>query len=80
MTTHEIKIRELSAVSQQKAHIEAIRRLQLALMQELRSAGVQGIDRALSEVNAAIKAREDEVGTQFDNALFELTTGAELAA
>lgn len=73
MNATEQKIRELAATSQQKAHLEAVRRLQLALVQEMRSAGIKGVDQQLADINARIGFYEDSVGGRFDNALFELT-------
>lgn len=72
-TSTETKIRELAAVAQQKAHLEAIRRIQLALVQEMHSAGIKGVEQPLAEINARIGFYEDSVGGRYDNALFELT-------
>ncbi|HHA3594165.1 TPA: hypothetical protein ACODIZ_003693 [Salmonella enterica subsp. enterica serovar Newport] len=67
--------RTLGAMAQAKAHIEAVRRLQLAFTKELQAAGVKGIDvnNALSMINTLIGEREDAVGTAYDDALFDLT-------
>lgn len=73
MNDIEKQIRELAAVAQQKAHLEAIRRLQIALVQEMHSAGIKGAEEPLSEINARIGFYEDSVGGRYDNALFELT-------
>lgn len=65
----------LAAMGQAKAHLEAVRRLQLAFTKELQAAGVKGVDvtNALSMLNTLIGQREDAVDTAFDNALFDLT-------
>lgn len=69
------QVRRLASLSQSKAHIEAVRRLQLAFEKELHAAGVKGVDvnGALALINSAIGAREDVVGTDYDDVYFELT-------
>lgn len=71
MTQQEKLIRELAATAQQKAHIEAVRRLQLAFIQEMNAAGIKGVDKQMAEINATISFYEDSVGGRFDNALFD---------
>lgn len=68
------KANELAALAQKKAHLSAVRRLQIAFEQELRDAGVRGqdVNEALGKLNAAIGFYEDSVGGQFDNTLFEM--------
>lgn len=66
------KANELARVAVQKGHIEAVRRLQLALELELRAAGVKGINEELAKINAVIGFYEDSIGGQYDNILFEL--------
>ncbi|ECZ5235265.1 hypothetical protein AH156_19935 [Salmonella enterica subsp. enterica serovar Enteritidis] len=67
--------RTLAAMAQQKAHLEAVRRLQLAFTKELQAAGVKGADlnNALSMINTLVGEREDIVGTEYDEVLFQLT-------
>ena len=67
--------RTLAALAQQKAHIEAVRRLQLAFTKELQAAGIKGADlnNALSMVYTLIGEREDTVGTEYDETYFQLT-------
>jgi len=71
---HETQIRNLAALAARKAHLEAVRRLQLALTLELRAAGMGGrADAALTALNSEIGALEDEIGTEHDEQLFILT-------
>ena len=74
MTTAE-QARTLAAMAQQKAHLEAVRRLQLAFTKELQAAGIKGVDlsNALSMVNTLIGEREDVVGAEYDEVLFQMT-------
>ncbi|EDY2030090.1 hypothetical protein GTB64_004532 [Salmonella enterica] len=75
MTTQETNVRNLAALGQAKAHLEAVRRMQLAFEKELQAAGVKGADvtAALASLNSLITAREDQVSTDFDDVLFDLT-------
>lgn len=71
------KARALAGIAQQKAHIDAVRRLQLAFEKELQAAGVRGeaVRAALATLNSEIGRCEDEAGTVFDDLLFEMTKG-----
>lgn len=68
------QVNNLARLAKQKAHLEAVRRLQLAFEQELRDAGVKGPDvqEALGKLNAAIGFTEDKIGGEYDNTLFEM--------
>lgn len=68
------KVHNLARIAKQKGHIEAVRRLQLALELELKAAGVRGedVNKALATLNANIGFYEDSIGGQYDNALFEM--------
>lgn len=72
--TKSAQIRNLAALAQRRAHIDAVRRLQTALLQELRSAGIRGadVDGALVTLNQAISAFEEVVGANYDDQLFAL--------
>lgn len=66
------KANDLARIAKQKGHIEAVRRLQLALELEMRDAGIKGVDAELAKLNATIGFYEDSIGGQYDNVLFEL--------
>lgn len=66
------KANELARIAKQKGHIEAVRRLQLALELELRDAGVKGLNIELAQINSVIGHYEVSIGAQYDDALFEL--------
>lgn len=66
--------RELARLAKQKAHLEAVRRLQLAFELELRDCGCRGeeLNSALATINSAIGFMEDKVGGEYDNVLFNM--------
>ncbi|EEP4004702.1 hypothetical protein HB435_002659 [Salmonella enterica subsp. enterica serovar Stanley] len=74
--THDIDT--LIRLSQKKAHISAVRRLQLAFELELRDAKINSRDvaDALATLNAAISKEEDLTGSAYDDLHFNLTDGA----
>lgn len=81
----EQQIYEITALAQRKAHIESIRRLQVALEQELNSAGIHNFlndswkeryKNSLNDLNVAIGEAEWVVGNQYDDKLFKLTSEA----
>ncbi|EJA0515581.1 hypothetical protein MRQ47_004481 [Salmonella enterica] len=73
----ETQIRNLAALAARKAHLEAVRRLQLALTLELRAAGMGGrADAALRILDEEIENVENAVSTSYDNQLFTLTEAA----
>lgn len=81
----EQQIYEIASLAQRKAHIESIRRLQLALQQELNAAGIHNFlsdtckDRyqnSMNDLNVAIGEAEWIVGNQYDDKLFKLTSEA----
>jgi len=64
---------ELSVLAQQKAHLESVQRLMVALQQELRDAGVKDTADGLGILKFAIGKHQDDLSEGFDNALFRLT-------
>lgn len=66
------KANELARIAKQKGHIEAVRRLQLALELEMRDAGIKGLNVELAQINSVIGFYEDKIGGEYDSALFEL--------
>lgn len=66
------QMNNFASLAKKKAHLEAVRRLQLALELELRDAGVKGLNAELAKINATIGFYEDSIGGQYDNALFEM--------
>lgn len=74
--THDIDT--LIRLSQQKAHIAAVRRLQLAFELELRDAKIlsREVADALVTLNAAISQVEETNGSAYDDLHFDLTDGA----
>ncbi len=66
------KANDLARIAKQKGHIEAVRRLQMALELEMRDAGIKGLNVELAQINSVIGFYEDSIGGQYDNALFEM--------
>ncbi|WP_213704801.1 hypothetical protein [Enterobacter hormaechei] len=78
--THDIDT--LIRLSQQKSHIVAVRRQQLAFELELRDAKINSRDvaNALATLNAAISLEEELNGSAYDDLHFDLTDGAKVDA